>query len=144
MLCDGCNTGWHLGCLTPPLAEVPAGSWICPPCAGLGRVAPAGPAPQRPEPAPVLFPNAAMRRLDDEAAALDGRRVARVVRTGRGKSQREQEVRGTLRYKGALQRPEYFQVEWDNGSGESMRLAVAKRILVPLESVTGEKRTGRR
>ncbi|KXZ48980.1 hypothetical protein GPECTOR_24g270 [Gonium pectorale] len=115
---DGCNTGWHLGCLTPPLPEVPAGSWVCPPCTALGRAAPEGPAPQRPEPAPVLFPNAATRRLDDEAAALDGRRVARVVRTGKGKSQREQEVRGTPRYKGALRRPEHFQVEWDNGSSE--------------------------
>ncbi|KXZ48232.1 hypothetical protein GPECTOR_29g136 [Gonium pectorale] len=144
LLCDGCNTGWHLGCLTPPLAEVPAGSWVCPPCTALGRAAPEGPAPQRPEPAPVLFPNAATRRLDDEAAALDGRRVARVVRTGKGKSQREQEVRGTLRYKGALRRPEYFQVEWDNGSSESMRLAVAKRILVPLESAARLKRTGKK
>ena len=30
--CDGCLRGWHLGCLTPPLAEVPEAEWMCPLC----------------------------------------------------------------------------------------------------------------
>ena len=30
--CDGCLRGWHLGCLTPPLAEVPEAEWVCPMC----------------------------------------------------------------------------------------------------------------
>ena len=32
LLCDLCNAGYHLGCLRPPLASVPAGDWYCPAC----------------------------------------------------------------------------------------------------------------
>lgn len=32
LLCDWCGTGWHVKCLTPPLAAVPPGTWICPSC----------------------------------------------------------------------------------------------------------------
>ena len=33
VLCDGCDRGWHLQCLDPPLAAVPEGTWHCPACA---------------------------------------------------------------------------------------------------------------
>ena len=33
LLCDDCDTGYHLGCLNPPLKSVPSGSWYCPKCA---------------------------------------------------------------------------------------------------------------
>ncbi|XP_018565103.1 serine/arginine repetitive matrix protein 2 [Anoplophora glabripennis] len=29
LLCDGCDLGFHLYCLTPPLDEVPGGAWYC-------------------------------------------------------------------------------------------------------------------
>ncbi|KAI5070351.1 hypothetical protein GOP47_0014694 [Adiantum capillus-veneris] len=29
LLCDRCDRGWHLYCLTPPLASAPPGSWYC-------------------------------------------------------------------------------------------------------------------
>ena len=34
LLCDqpGCSAGYHQRCLSPPLASVPAGEWICPEC----------------------------------------------------------------------------------------------------------------
>ncbi|XP_049821417.1 PHD and RING finger domain-containing protein 1 isoform X2 [Aethina tumida] len=32
LLCDGCDLGFHLFCLTPPLDEVPAGRWYCNDC----------------------------------------------------------------------------------------------------------------
>ncbi|KAF7278248.1 hypothetical protein GWI33_008604 [Rhynchophorus ferrugineus] len=32
LLCDGCDLGFHLYCLTPPLDEVPEGSWYCNDC----------------------------------------------------------------------------------------------------------------
>ena len=38
LLCDYCDTGWHLHCLNPPLAQVPEGAWFCPPCTAAGRV----------------------------------------------------------------------------------------------------------
>ena len=32
LLCDACDGKYHTQCLTPPLSEVPAGAWFCPPC----------------------------------------------------------------------------------------------------------------
>ncbi|XP_046483809.2 PHD and ring finger domains 1 isoform X2 [Neodiprion pinetum] len=33
LLCDGCDLGYHLECLTPPMNEVPMDEWFCPECA---------------------------------------------------------------------------------------------------------------
>ncbi|XP_015440228.1 PREDICTED: serine/arginine repetitive matrix protein 2 isoform X2 [Dufourea novaeangliae] len=32
LLCDGCDCGYHLECLTPPMNEVPMEEWFCPEC----------------------------------------------------------------------------------------------------------------
>jgi len=32
LLCDGCDTGYHLDCLDPPLYSVPYGDWFCSVC----------------------------------------------------------------------------------------------------------------
>lgn len=32
LLCDRCNKGWHLYCLSPPLERVPSGNWYCLEC----------------------------------------------------------------------------------------------------------------
>ncbi|XP_037819834.1 uncharacterized protein LOC119609195 [Lucilia sericata] len=32
LLCDHCNQGYHMDCLSPPLTEVPEGSWFCDNC----------------------------------------------------------------------------------------------------------------
>ncbi|XP_072993424.1 lysine-specific demethylase JMJ17 [Typha latifolia] len=32
LLCDRCDRGWHLYCLSPPLDSVPAGNWYCLEC----------------------------------------------------------------------------------------------------------------
>ena len=34
LLCDQCDTPWHMECLRPPLIRVPDGDWFCPDCAG--------------------------------------------------------------------------------------------------------------
>ena len=34
LLCDGCDAGYHLSCLSPAPAEVPADDWFCPKCVG--------------------------------------------------------------------------------------------------------------
>ncbi len=31
-VCDQCQRGWHMACLTPPLSTLPSGDWICPRC----------------------------------------------------------------------------------------------------------------
>ena len=32
LLCDRCNKGWHIYCLSPPLKQVPPGNWYCLEC----------------------------------------------------------------------------------------------------------------
>ena len=32
LLCDYCSDGYHMGCLDPPVDEVPAEAWLCPRC----------------------------------------------------------------------------------------------------------------
>ncbi|MPC59572.1 PHD and RING finger domain-containing protein 1 [Portunus trituberculatus] len=32
LLCDGCDLGYHLECLDPPLDQVPVEEWFCPSC----------------------------------------------------------------------------------------------------------------
>ena len=30
LLCDGCDSAWHMACLRPPLTMIPEGDWKCP------------------------------------------------------------------------------------------------------------------
>nr|XP_035119792.2 PHD and RING finger domain-containing protein 1 isoform X2 [Callithrix jacchus] len=39
LLCDGCDAGYHMECLDPPLQEVPVDEWFCPECATPGILA---------------------------------------------------------------------------------------------------------
>ncbi|KAJ0811132.1 putative transcription factor & chromatin remodeling JmjC-ARID family [Helianthus annuus] len=32
LLCDRCNKGWHIYCLSPPLKRIPPGNWYCSEC----------------------------------------------------------------------------------------------------------------
>ena len=32
LLCDGCDRGFHMSCLNPPLKKVPVGNWYCSDC----------------------------------------------------------------------------------------------------------------
>ena len=40
LLCDCCQQGWHMECLSPPLAAVPPGSWYCPECTDAAALVP--------------------------------------------------------------------------------------------------------
>ena len=37
ILCDRCDKGWHMFCLSPPLETVPEGDWVCPTCIASGE-----------------------------------------------------------------------------------------------------------
>ena len=39
LLCDRCDRGYHIHCLTPPLERVPSGPWCCPQCLPAMQVA---------------------------------------------------------------------------------------------------------
>ena len=45
LLCEGCDTPYHLHCLRPPLASVPQGDWFCPTCQPSSSVSSSRPAP---------------------------------------------------------------------------------------------------
>ena len=32
LLCDRCDSGYHMECLDPPLNNIPSGDWFCPEC----------------------------------------------------------------------------------------------------------------
>jgi [histone H3]-trimethyl-L-lysine4 demethylase len=32
LLCDGCDCGYHIFCLDPPLSSIPRGQWFCHTC----------------------------------------------------------------------------------------------------------------
>ncbi|KAM7414278.1 hypothetical protein PAMA_019207 [Pampus argenteus] len=37
LLCDGCDSGYHMECLTPPIDAVPVEEWFCPECEANNR-----------------------------------------------------------------------------------------------------------
>jgi len=39
LACDKCDSPYHLGCLDPPLTDVPKGEWFCPECGSDGSAA---------------------------------------------------------------------------------------------------------
>lgn len=55
LLCDGCDHGYHMDCLDPPVQDVPKGDWFCPACIGAKKpaaaAAKAGPSSQLRRPA---------------------------------------------------------------------------------------------
>lgn len=36
ILCDRCDKGWHMFCLSPAMEKVPEGEWVCPACVSAG------------------------------------------------------------------------------------------------------------
>jgi len=46
LLCDGCDAGYHLDCLSPALDAVPLDDWFCPRC-DVGVATPASSSSQR-------------------------------------------------------------------------------------------------
>lgn len=136
LICDFCNSGYHTFCLTPALTSVPDGGWLCPACVQQGRT-PAEVASrdqqrqelQQRDSQPVLFPNAAMRRRDEEAASLHGRTVRRAFKdpsTGQTK-----QYWGVVHFRGALARPNYFSVVYEDSDWEIMSKQQLKKILQP-------------
>jgi RNase H-like domain found in reverse transcriptase/Reverse transcriptase (RNA-dependent DNA polymerase)/Integrase zinc binding domain/PHD-finger len=91
LLCDGCNQGYHIYCLKPALPAVPSEAiWICEDCRSVGIDEET--VKQREDyvdaDEPIIFPNAAMRKMDAAAQLLDGRTVK--LKVGKGKSKKVQ------------------------------------------------------
>ena len=137
LLCDGCGAAWHNMCLPSPLPGIPPEDevWVCPGCVHDGMTPEAaarqrasmGAEPRLPE--TLVFPGAQRRRHLERCQALDGRVVCKVFNdpaTGR-----PAEFWGTVRYRGAVSAPHYFEVTYTDGDSETMALAALRRILRP-------------
>ena len=90
VICDGCLQGYHIHCLTPPLASVPVEDvWVCPGCVEQGVTTEVVQL-QRQMGMPVaqsdahVFPSEKQQAADDEARKLDGKGVW-VKPTGEGR-----------------------------------------------------------
>ena len=117
LMCSSCWTGWHMGCLQPPLKEIPAGDWFCPNCTQGGEAEQQlTERRQQHEMADARLwaerqshPSAATKRRDEAAAALHGRV---------GMATSGADIRHfRLHYRGAAARPEYFTIMWQRARG---------------------------
>jgi hypothetical protein len=117
LLCDLCGDGYHTFCLEPPLSDIPAGDWFCPDCSASGN-APQLVQAQRhqlsaEQPAKPVVPDPflskTVRRNIEQARQLHGRVLhARETR-------RKPERWGTVIFKGEQFRPNYYQLQWQDG-----------------------------
>jgi hypothetical protein len=129
IICDWCATGWHTFCLEPPLADVPAGDWLCPTCSGQGisqqqlnakRAVTEQLLQQQQQAAGTerrMFPSALQRRQDAQRQLLSGRRIFKTnpaLFKGPGAP-----VQGVVRYLGPGV-PASFVIEYDDGTEERL------------------------
>jgi site-specific DNA-cytosine methylase len=140
ILCDICTSGYHLFCLTPALDSVPQGHWLCPNCLQQGLSV--QDAQQREAErehlaeeaaAPVLFPNAAMKKRDEAAAAKHGRLVQKLFDdpiTGQVKP-----YWGRVHFQGALHRPNYYLIMYEDGDSQTMGNRQLNAILQDMDVV---------
>eukprot|EP00775_Hariotina_reticulata_P003122 gene3122-biopygen4775 len=110
LICELCAKGYHMKCLQPHLTTLPEGLWICQSCADAGGTLAEAQRKQaqRQEALdratlPNLYPDAAMKRRDQQAQQLHGRLIHK-SRAEPGKSGRRW-FWGRLHYRGPLCRP---------------------------------------
>ncbi|HSG21073.1 MAG TPA: DDE-type integrase/transposase/recombinase, partial [Burkholderiaceae bacterium] len=133
LLCDVCNTGWHLYCLQPPLTAVPAGDWVCPACtsqgitkAAVGKGLITRREPTRDQLADRLFVPAAAKPADKEAQRLAGQKFTAPIRLPNGKVET---LTGTVRYRGGQYRPYSLEVQYSNGFSDVYTPAEVRGLL---------------
>ena len=135
LLCDGCNSGWHLACLNPPLSSVPRGDWYCPACEQdqpeLPRNRPAeavAVAPASAVPAKSRSRVVAARQLEAAASQYDGSQIwmpARGKREGMG---------GVVRFLGVDVGAACYEAIFTDGRTMRLRPSAVEQLLVPAES----------
>jgi transposase InsO family protein len=139
LLCDMCNSGYHLACLQPPLSQVPAGSWLCPKCMQADNVQTTlqqrvlqRAQLQDKEQQPNLHPSAPTKARDQRAKALHGRLVLKPFKDPDTGAVRK--YWGRLHFIGELERPYYFRVVYEDGDSESATVTGVQRYLMPVET----------
>ncbi len=140
LLCDICDSGYHLHCLQPALSAVPEGYWICPKCKEQGYTADEAASREQQreqlaerEAQPNMFPSPATRKRDEEARKLDGRLIKQPFRDPA--IRRHRDYWGKLHYRGPEHRPYYFQIVWEDGNTNAASMRGVKRWLQPESAV---------
>ena len=126
-LCDLCNSGWHIYCLTPPLPFVPPGHWVCPRCTqqGLSVADVHQRELERLRREGITLPDipeADVARLKQ----LAGRLISKPFNTPSGLKK----FTGILRYQG-WDRDLPFLVNYTDGDSQQMSEKEAKALLLP-------------
>ena len=120
-----------------PLTEVPKGDWMCPACEKSGvtpaqlaaKVAARTTREQLDRQTPQLYPNKAMRARDEQARALHGRLIVQnFVDPVTG---HKRPYWGRVHYMGALRRPQYFDIHFEDGDIYPYTVAELKKLLQP-------------
>ena len=140
LICDICVQGYHTYCLHPPLDELPADEfWLCPACTKEGYTAEDAAsralereALEQQAAQPNIYPNASMKRRDEEARQLDGRLIQQPFRDPSTK--RKRLYWGKLHFRGELSRPKYFHAVYEDGDSHYLSLATAKKFLAPADA----------
>jgi hypothetical protein len=140
LLCDACNRGYHLDCLTPPLTKPPSSSiWICPHCEQLGvtiaDVKQLNTHTQHGSKPVLIFKNKAQRLRDAQARELVGRLVKWEPK---GHTWGSGPFIGQLEYvfdNGRRARP--LVGIFPQGRGPAWDLATATKLLLPEHAAEG-------
>ncbi|XP_034032747.1 PHD and RING finger domain-containing protein 1 isoform X2 [Thalassophryne amazonica] len=82
LLCDGCDSGYHMECLTPPLDAVPVEEWFCPDCEANNRHS-RSPAGEVSETESVARPEQRATSHSQSHAARSRRAIARTQQSER-------------------------------------------------------------
>ncbi|XP_078538954.1 PHD and RING finger domain-containing protein 1 isoform X2 [Lissotriton helveticus] len=145
LLCDGCDAGYHMECLNPPLSSVPVDEWFCPECAVTNP-----PADEEEH-----ISEAEVATLMAEVEPVSGRLRNNVVRTRAiartRQSERVRETVNRLRTTTARRNehvPRYLTSSLLDDTIEAvvagLNTAVYQRPLTPRVKTVRKKKTGRR
>lgn len=128
LLCDNCDTGWHIYCLDPPLEEVPPGQWVCPDCVSAGVTLQSLAEKQGQYIAdPITRPNLELpsrRRVARARQYLEQWHGKAVSRTRNGVTRH-----GRVVFLGVLA-DRWFRILWDDGTYSDHNAAVLRTLEV--------------
>ncbi|NWU92487.1 PHRF1 protein, partial [Upupa epops] len=144
LLCDGCDAGYHMECLNPPLSEVPVDEWFCPACAPMGVSDAADTDPISEEEVTALMddvPTTSMRRPHVQTRAIARTRQSERVRAtvNRNRITTAQQIQFVPRYLMSSLLDETIEAVV-----AGLNTAVYERPLTPRAPVRQKQKTGRR
>ncbi|NXL84052.1 PHRF1 protein, partial [Alectura lathami] len=145
LLCDGCDAGYHMECLNPPLSEVPVDEWFCPACAPMGASAAADADDLSEEEVAALMadvtPTTSRLRPHVRTRAIARTRQSERVRAtvNRNRITTAQQIQHVPRY--LMSSPLDETIE---AVVAGLNTAIYQRPLMPLAPARQKRRTGRR